>query len=210
MKKTNESFNAEIQSKFNNDITVLDAYIDKRTKITFHCNKCGIDFVTSPQSILRTKYGCPECAIKSMSATHIKNHTNSKYGMLVDIYPDIAKRWDYVKNIDLNIDDMTIKSGKRVWWICSQCDQSYQAKVCSIVNGSQRWICHRCYVKTIPQVKVDSYINEASYLSLLKDMKLSIEEYSAKIKYFRNIKTALEVVLPRLFFCIFPLDIMDK
>lgn len=158
MRKTNESFNAEIQSKFNNDIVVVDTYIDQRTKITFHCNKCDIDFIKTPQSILHTKYGCPECARKAISAIQIKNHTNSKYGMLVDIYPNIAKQWDYMKNTDLNLNDITIKSGKKVWWICTQCGESYQAKVCSIVNGSQKCICHSCYVKTIGQIKVDVYI----------------------------------------------------
>lgn len=50
----------------------------------------------------------------------------------------------------------------------------------AIVSGED--ILARAILKGVKLDKVDSYINEASYLSLLKDMKLSIEEYSAKIK----------------------------
>lgn len=160
MKKTNESFNAEVQCKFNNDIVVVDTYIDQHTKITFHCNKCDIDFIKTPQSILHTKYGCPECARKAISTIQIKNHTNSKYGTLVNTYPNVAKQWDYAKNVDLNINDITIKSGKRVWWRCTQCGGSYQAKVCSVVNGSRKCICHSCYVKTLGQVKANAYVKK--------------------------------------------------
>lgn len=181
MKKTNECFNGELQSKFDNNIIALDDYVDQRTKINFHCNKCNIDFIKSPQSILHTKYGCPICASKGLSETQIKKHTNSKYGMLKDIYPDIAKQWDYSKNIDLSINDITIKSGKRVWWICSKCGESYQAKVCAIVNGSKRCVCHNCYVSTLPQVKVDAYVQSKGsfaerYPELLKQWCYELNE----------------------------------
>lgn len=158
MIKTNEEFINEIRDKFNGEITVLGEYIDKYTKVSFHCNRCDVNFEKSPQSIVKTKYGCSICARKAMSNMQIKRHVNSKYGMLVDIYPDIAKQWDYDKNTDLDINDMTIKSGQRAWWICTSCGRSYQTKVCAIVNGSQRCICHDCYVKTLGRVKVDAYI----------------------------------------------------
>ena len=164
MNKTNEEFVNEIRNKFNGDIIVVDTYLDQRTKITFHCNKCDVDFIKTPQSILHTKHGCSMCARKILSATHIKNHTNSKYGMLVDVYPNIAKQWDYDKNINLDIADITVKSGQRAWWVCTKCGESYQAKVCAIVDGSQKCMCHSCYVKTLSQVKIDSYIkNKGSF-----------------------------------------------
>lgn len=158
MKKTNEKFNDEIRQKFNGDIIVVDEYVDQHTKITFHCNKCDIDFVTSPQSILHTKYGCTQCARRSATTAQGKIHPNSKYGTLINVYPDIAKQWDYDKNVDLDINSITIKSGRRAWWICTQCGKSYQTKVCAIVNGSHKCICHSCYVKTLGRIKVDTYI----------------------------------------------------
>lgn len=196
MNKTNEKFKTEIQNKFNGNIIVVDTYVNQHTKIIFHCNKCDIDFKKSPQSILHTKYGCPQCAKQAISVIHIKNHTNSKYATLIDTYPDIVKQWDYAKNIDLNINDITIKSGKKVWWICTKCGESYQAKVCSIVNGSHKCICHSCYVKTLSQVKIDSYIKTKGsfaehYPELLKqwcyELNIDLDPYKLTDKSNRKV-----------------------
>jgi hypothetical protein len=51
MKKTNDNFNSEIRHRFNDNIMALDTYVNQCTKMMFHCNKCDIDFITSPQKI---------------------------------------------------------------------------------------------------------------------------------------------------------------
>jgi rubrerythrin len=158
MKKTTNMFNDEINDKFKGKIVVLDSYINQRTKINFHCNECGLNFCTTPQSILHTTYGCPNCANTALKKALLKSHRNSIYGKLIDEYPNISKQWDFNKNVDIDINDISSKSGQRVWWICSHCGESYQAKVCAIVNGSGKCICSTCYRKLLPQIKVDSYV----------------------------------------------------
>ena len=39
---------------------------------------------------------------------------------LVETHPDLIKEWNYEKNEDLNPEDVTSGSRKRVWWICSK------------------------------------------------------------------------------------------
>lgn len=164
MNKTNDDFCNEILNKFAGNIVVLDKYVDEHTKINFHCNRCNIDFLTSPQSILHTTYGCKECGKKSARQKLIRKNIEIS-GRLVDKYPNIAKQWDYDKNLNIDINDITPKSGQKVWWVCTQCGKSYQAKVCAIVNGTGNCVCHNCYVKSLPQVKVDTYVkNKGSFV----------------------------------------------
>lgn len=165
MKKTNEMFVKEITDKFGGNISVLDLYVNQKIKMRFHCNLCNTDFITTPQSVLHSKYGCQNCANKSISESHLKNHVNSFYGKLIDEYPDIVKYWDFDKNANIDISNITSKSGQRVWWVCSKCGASYQTKVCAVVNGSKRCVCSTCYRKSLPQVKVDSYLkNDGSFM----------------------------------------------
>ena len=172
MNKTNVDFCNEIKDKFNGNIIVLDDYIDKKTKINFHCNACNIDFFTSPQSILHTTYGCKQCGNKVVREKLMRKNIESS-GRLVDKHPDIAKQWAYDKNLDIDINNISPKSGQRVWWTCTQCGNFYQAKVCAIVNGTGNCVCHSCYLKSLPQVKVDSYVkSKGSFAEHYPDLML--------------------------------------
>ncbi len=53
--------------------------------------------------------GCPICAGKKVL---------SGYNDLKTIKPEIAKEWHPTKNYPLLPSDVTIRSGKRVWWLC--------------------------------------------------------------------------------------------
>lgn len=160
MNKTQEEFVLEIQNKFNGNISVIGTYVDKRTDIEFYCNKCHLNFISYPQNILHSKYGCKECAKKARKL----NSASHSCGRLIDNYPHLAQYWDYDKNADVDINNIACKSGKKVWWICSVCGKSYQSKVSCIVNGTQRCMCHNCYKKTLPQVKVNTYLETMVHL----------------------------------------------
>ena len=54
------------------------------------------------------KSGCPYCS----------GSKPTKDNNLKVIYPDIAKEFHPTKNGDLKTDDITISSGKKVWWKC--------------------------------------------------------------------------------------------
>lgn len=45
-------------------------------------------------------------------------------------YPQIAKEWDYKKNIGISPDEVSFGSGKSVWWKCTKCSHSWEAKIC--------------------------------------------------------------------------------
>jgi very-short-patch-repair endonuclease len=62
--------------------------------------------------------GCPQCSGRVAS-----NENN-----LLKIFPVISKEWHPTKNGELTPEQVTSKSGKKVWWICPK-DHSYQATV---------------------------------------------------------------------------------
>lgn len=58
--KTHTEFIRELQ-QISPNITVLDGYINARTKVSCKCNTCGYNWKTTPNSLLRGS-GCKRCA----------------------------------------------------------------------------------------------------------------------------------------------------
>lgn len=55
--------------------------------------------------------------------------------------PELAREWDYEKNAPLTPDDITAGSNKKVWWICSACNNVWQS---SVYNRSNNRGCPKC------------------------------------------------------------------
>ena len=73
--------------------------------------------------------GCPICAGKKVEKGF--NDFESQQPILI-------KEWDYEKNKNINInpDNITCHSEKKVWWLCPICGNSYKARICNRVNGT--------------------------------------------------------------------------
>lgn len=78
--------------------------------------------------------------------------------------PDLAKEWDYEKNIPLTPSDVTIGSSKKVWWRCEK-GHSWQ----SVIANRVRWSgCPFCSGKKVCQdnclkTKYPSLVEEWDY-----------------------------------------------
>ena len=70
--------------------------------------------------------GCPYCCGKLT----IRGETD-----LESQYPEFSSEWNTTKNGDLKLSDVSKGSNKKVWWICSKCNNEWQARVFSRVNG---------------------------------------------------------------------------
>ena len=70
--------------------------------------------------------GCPYCCGKLT----IRGETD-----LESQYPELSSEWNTTKNGDLKLSDVSKGSNKKVWWICSKCNNEWQARVFSRVNG---------------------------------------------------------------------------
>jgi len=87
--------------------------------------------------------GCPYCAGKRA----IPGETD-----LLTLAPHIAKKWDYEKNT-VNITEVTLKSNKKVWWICEY-GHKWKAKVYKRAIGRGCPICAGKVIYSSKNVKV--------------------------------------------------------
>ena len=70
------------------------------------------------------KSGCPVCAGKTVVIG---------FNDLTTVNPELALEWHPTKNGDLKPSDVTISSGRKVWWIC-QYGHEWYASVASRTN----------------------------------------------------------------------------
>lgn len=179
-KRTNEEFVSEIQDLFNGNIVVLGQYINQKTKIEFYCNVCSNKWETTPMSILKTIVGCPECAKKLISQKNILRNS----GNFVDLYPELAKRFDYEKNININIQDLSSKSGQYIWWKCERCGNSWRSKVATVTNSKGN--CPQCYRDNMTNNVIAYRLNKNGSLADRYPELLSEWDYEKNIDFNPN------------------------
>lgn len=76
--------------------------------------------------------GCPICSCKII----IKGIND-----LETLNPNLAKYWDYKRNKE-KPSEVSIKSGKRVWWLCSKCKSSWNGRIADVAKKKN--ICSAC------------------------------------------------------------------
>ena len=63
---------------------------------------------------------CPFCSNKRVLVG---------FNDLDTLYPDVAKEWNSIKNVGLDIHDFVIGSNKIVWWKCAFCNHEWKASI---------------------------------------------------------------------------------
>lgn len=103
----------------NSTVRPEDFSYGSNKKVWWVCSKCSLEWET--MIIQRTSLGraCPVCAGQAVTATN----------SLLSLYPGIAAEWDYEKNGDLRPENISRGSGKKIWWKCSKCGNSWSACV---------------------------------------------------------------------------------
>ena len=97
-------------------------------KVWWQCEK-GHEWQATVSNRVLGK-GCPYCAGKSVSADNNLQVVN----------PEVAKQWHPTKNGDLTPSDVTMGSGKKVWW---RCEKGHEWET-SISNRSTGFGCPYC------------------------------------------------------------------
>ena len=105
-----------------NDVTYSSGF-DRWWK----CGKCQNTWLAPPQDRHHKHSGCPHCTKYSNTSVALNN--------LFILNPELAKEWHPTKNGILTPQTIAHKSGKRVWWQCSQ-KHEWQAVVRHRANGS--------------------------------------------------------------------------
>lgn len=90
---------------------------------------------------------------KNTKCPYCSNRKVGKDNNLGVTHPELAKRWDFVRNKDLTPQKIVAGSNKKVWWVC-EFGHSFQAVVLHMKNG--RIACPECKKKkSISQLKTE-------------------------------------------------------
>ncbi len=123
-----------------NKINPEDTIYSCSKKIWWKCHKCGYEWQTKISNRTIDKKMCPKCSVEKQKETYRNNITKNKQS-LFESHPNIAKEWNYEKN-ELDPNNVTKGSSKKVWWICSKCGYEWQTKINHRTSGSG---CPNCY-----------------------------------------------------------------
>ena len=117
----------------NGDALPSDYSAGSSRKVWWKCSKYGHEWKAVICS--RTHgVGCPVCS---------GNVVVSGFNDLESKYSSLAKEWDYKKNHALLPSQVTVHSGKKVWWKCSVCGHEWKAEIKARVAGSGCPVCSR-------------------------------------------------------------------
>jgi len=100
-----------------NDLLIENVTYGSKKKVWWLCPK-GHSFEARIDSRTFQKSGCFIC---------YHNKPKSNKTDYLSTYPEIAKEWDYEKN-DLDPNQITSGSAKKVWWLCSE-GHSYKSAI---------------------------------------------------------------------------------
>ena len=100
-------------------------------KVWWKCKNCGMSWQATIANRTRGT-GCPYDAGKRP----IPGKSD-----FLSCFPSLAQEWDYERNGKLRPDEFTMKSGKKVWWKCKDCEKSWQATIYNRANGTRCPIC---------------------------------------------------------------------
>ena len=116
-----------------------------KKKIFWKCKECGFMWQAAVKD--RTKKngratGCPQCKRKKLSEYHLTPVVG--INDLESCYPEIAKEWNYDKNINLLPSQVLKGSATVVWWKCYICGNEWKTSVHSRTGRNPQTGCPSC------------------------------------------------------------------
>ena len=132
----------------NGDLTPKKVIEGSTKKVWWKCDK-GEDHEWESTIVNRSKgNGCSICSRKTIV----------KSNCLATTHPEIAKQWHPTKNGDLTPYEISVGSGKKIWWKCDKGDDhEWQASIrkgyvgCSICSG-KTIVKSNCLATTHPEI----------------------------------------------------------
>ena len=113
-----------------NDVEPHTLTKNSTKKIWWKCKVCNFSWQATIYHRTLRNQGCPAC----------NNSVVTETNNLVTSHPEILKKWNYSKNLDINPENVTAGSNKKVWWVCDK-GHEWRATVSAITNGNTCPIC---------------------------------------------------------------------
>lgn len=142
-------------------------------KVWWKCKKCGNSWQSAVRQRTLVGQGCPFCS-------HHKTIVGKND--LQTLFPEIAKEWDYNKNMN-SPNSISAFSGKKVWWKCHYCKYEWQTAVYN--RTAKKTNCPSCTMKTT------SFGEQALFYYVKKIFPDAINRY-------HNHKIELDIFIPSI------------
>lgn len=136
------------------------------SKKVWWLGKCGHEWQTPVAYEVLSGGKCPYCSGKRI----LKGFNDFESQK-----PALAKQWNYLRNGNIKPDEVTVGSGKRVWWMCEN-GHEWQATIVSRTREKQNCGCPICSNRQV----LTGYNDIASDPKLLKDWDYEKNEISPK------------------------------
>jgi DNA-directed RNA polymerase subunit RPC12/RpoP len=137
-----------------------------KEKVYWVCSVCGYKWSAAINSRHKGA-GCPACA--GNVAVPGRNDLATKK-------PELAKEWDYDKNIGITPDQVTYSSGKKYWWICPKGHESYYATPSHRVNGTGCPQCAKLILSKKSSKAIDQLSIDCEFIRTYNSAKEAAEE----------------------------------
>lgn len=116
--------------------------INSNDRVWWKCSTCGHEWETT---IIhrggKRNSGCPECSKTNRGKIFTKKCVEER-GSLAENNPFLAKQWHPNKNGDVTPNNITERTGKKMWWLCEKCGHEWEA---SPLNRSAKGVgCPAC------------------------------------------------------------------
>ena len=134
-------------------------------KVHWVCSKCGYKW----SAIISSRHkgaGCPACAGNIL----IKGKND-----LATVKPELAKEWDYKKNININPSQVSYSSSHKYWWVCPKGHESYLASPSHRINGTGCPICGNIKAGEKNSRMVDQLTLSGEYIKTFKSLRAASE-----------------------------------
>ena len=123
----------------NNALNLSMLTCGSQKKAWWKCLVCGYEWQASIGSRALNGRGCPNCANINRSRQaklQSKGEIKTLYQWCIDNNRnDLLEEWDGDKNEHLTPKDVAHASGKKVWWICKTCKNSWSARIAGRTNS---------------------------------------------------------------------------
>ena len=146
----------------NKPYTPKNIFPHRIRKYWWLCPKCGTSYKMTPATrIENSEYVlCHKCAAEYRANLGVKKQVDSG-NSLASKYPDLAKEWHSTRNGDLTPNDVTPKSGKKVWWECSRCGKEWEQVIKSRTSDNEGCpYCGKAYQTSEPEQIVFYYVRK--------------------------------------------------
>ena len=122
----------------NKEITPDNILFCSSKKVWWKCQCCGYEWQADLYRRIHGS-GCQKCSVQKRVQTRKENLPFEK--TLAYRFPEIAKEWNFEKNIDTIPEKVSFGSDKKVWWTCSICHYEWIATIGSRTRGTGCPVC---------------------------------------------------------------------